>query len=110
MCFEYLEFLFFMLEEYCYILMVVMDWGEVKVDFIDMVIDNVFVGGYMVGCYLVECGYWDIGVIFGLLECNIGVGWLVGFMKVMEEVLINVLDNWIVQGDFELEFGYYVMQ
>lgn len=99
-----------MLEEYCYILMVVMDWGEVKVDFIDVVIDNVFEGGYMVGCYLIECGYCEIGVIFGLLECNIGVGCFVGFMKVMEEVMIKVLESWIVQGDFEFEFGYCVMQ
>lgn len=31
-------------------------------------------------------------------------------MQVMKEVYISVLENWIVQGDFELEFGYCVMQ
>lgn len=96
MCFEYLESLLAMLEEYRYILMVVMDWGEVKVDFIDAVIDNAFEGGYMVGRYLIERGYREIGVIFGSLERNIGVGRFVGFMKAMEEAMIKVSESWIV--------------
>lgn len=77
-----------MLEDYCNILMVVMDWGIVCGDFIDLIIDNVFEGGYLVGCYFIECGYCDIGVIFGQLLCNIGGGCYQGFLKVLEEVNI----------------------
>lgn len=46
----------------------------------------------------------------GPLERNTGAGRLAGFMKAMEEALINVPDNWIVQGDFEPESGYHAMQ
>lgn len=97
MCSEYPEPLLSMLEEYRHIPMVVMDWGEAKADFTDTVIDNAFAGGYMAGRYLVERGHRDIGVIPGPLERNTGAGRLAGFMKAMEEALINVPDNWIVQ-------------
>ncbi len=110
MCSEYPEPLLSMLEEYRHIPMVVMDWGEAKADFTDTVIDNAFAGGYMAGRYLVERGHRDIGVIPGPLERNTGAGRLAGFMKAMEEALINVPDNWIVQGDFEPESGYHAMQ
>ncbi|EIV7688833.1 HTH-type transcriptional repressor PurR [Salmonella enterica] len=110
MCSEYPESLLSMLEEYRHIPMVVMDWGEAKADFTDTVIDNAFAGGYMAGRYLVERGHRDIGVIPGPLERNTGAGRLAGFMKAMEEALINVPDNWIVQGDFEPESGYHAMQ
>ncbi|MCF3793190.1 transcriptional repressor PurR, partial [Salmonella enterica subsp. enterica serovar Weltevreden] len=79
--------------------MLVMDWGAAKADFPDTVIDNAFAGGYMAGRYLVERGHRDIGFIPGPLERNTGAGRLSGFMKAMEEELINVPDNWIVQGD-----------
>ena len=110
MCSEYPEPLLTMLEEYRHIPMVVMDWGEAKADFTDSVIDNAFEGGYMAGRYLIERGHRDIGVIPGPLERNTGAGRLAGFMKAMEEALINVPASWIVQGDFEPESGYRAMQ
>ncbi len=57
----------------------------------------------MAGRYLAERGHRDTA-LFPPAGAQHRRG-LAGFMKVMEEALINVPDNWIVQGDFELKSG-----
>ncbi|WP_127956712.1 HTH-type transcriptional repressor PurR [Serratia microhaemolytica] len=110
MCAEYPEQLLAMLENYRAIPMVVMDWGSVRRDFVDTIIDNAFAGGYQAGRYLIERGHRDIGAIPGQLARNTGGGRHQGFLKALSEAQITPRPEWIVQGDFEPESGYRAMQ
>lgn len=110
MCAEYPDTLLAMLEEYRHIPMVVMDWGEVRGNFTDTVVDNAFAGGYMATRYLLDRGHRDIGAIPGQLARNTGGGRHRGYLRALEEAGITPTDEWIVQGDFEPASGYHAMQ
>lgn len=110
MCAEYPEVLLRLLEEYRHIPMVVMDWGEVRGDFTDTIVDNAFAGGYMAARYLLDRGHRDIGAIPGQLARNTGGGRHRGYLHALKEAEILPNEAWIVQGDFEPASGYHAMQ
>lgn len=105
MCAEYPAALLSLLEEYRHIPMVVIDWGEVRGDFTDTIIDNAFAGGYMATHYLLQRGHRDIGAIPGQLARNTGGGRHRGYLHALKEAGITPNEAWIVQGDFEPSSG-----
>ena len=80
----------------------------------DRVMSNSAFGAYQATEYLIQNNHKRIGIISGTSEKNTGLlaakERLRGYLRAMEDYELQVLDEYIMHGDFKFESGYQCMQ
>lgn len=89
--------------------MVVMDWGPDDGKS-DRIIDHSFEGGYIATKYLIDKGHREIGFITGNLDKTTARQRYEGAQKAMKEAGLPINENWVLNGDFEVEGGFECMK
>ncbi len=101
-CSDLTDELLAMLDSYKDIPKVVMDWNAQSAHG-DNIIDNSEEGGYLATKYLIENGHKDIACLSGHFSKAICQERIQGFRRAMEEASLPVVEDWILEGNFECD-------
>jgi LacI family transcriptional regulator len=84
---------------------VVADWGAPDIQ-ADIIQDNGRHGGYQATRYLIGLGHTRIGVLTGPGGKRTAEERFCGFQEAMKEANLAITQDWVSEGDFELQGGY----
>ncbi|MDN2482758.1 HTH-type transcriptional repressor PurR [Vibrio agarivorans] len=102
MCSDLTEELSEMLNGHPDIPKVIMDWGP-ETSQADKIIDNSEEGGYLATKYLIDNGHKNIACLSGHFEKAACKERINGFRRAMGEAKLNVVEDWILEGNFECD-------
>ena len=98
-----------LLRSYQSVPQVVMDWGG-QCDFANVINDNVRIGAYLAGQYLVSQGHRELVCITGQLSKQTTQQRLDGVRDALAEAGLSLAEENILEGDYEMQSGFDAMQ
>ncbi len=89
--------------------MVVLDWGPTGPNTVKIQ-DNSELGGYLATRHLLELGHREIACLMGEANKPSSQQRLLGFRRALEEAGQTVNEDWLLDGHYDCESGYLLMQ